>query len=63
MFMTLSVAPSSEWLLNGRQDETGNEILPVQCPSECRTGDEDPLGVYGKAEVTSSQGNQLYRGD
>jgi hypothetical protein len=23
-----------QWLLNGRQDDTGNEILPCQCPLE-----------------------------
>jgi hypothetical protein len=56
-------ALSSKWLLNYRQIENGNEVLPVQCPPECSTGDGGPLGIFGKAEVMSSQGNQLYRGD
>lgn len=39
-------AMSSKWLLNYRQVETGNEILPVEGPPECISVDEEPLGGF-----------------
>jgi hypothetical protein len=48
VFMKLSVpieeALFTEWLLNGRLDDVGNEILSGQCPPERKTGDEEVAG-------------------